>query len=258
MPPAIDHLVAVSSFDLPDMPSYDYLVPVPVAHGLSSTVNADYMQKFVPPSVPAPDAAQPPVFSSTQGVSGVSVGPVDLSGTDGQKMTDLMLSLDISRLTAKQKESGYLTLPPGFNVGTLRKMGDLKTVAMKDAAGEAMGVMCASTPDPQSPSPFLQALFNKVADTPVNGHKWCVYGPMGVGHGYQGQGVAPKMFANLRDELKSGTDYEYMVGFVALENAASYGVHTKKFGFEDVGHFQCNGKEFAAIVYDLRASPAKA
>jgi ribosomal protein S18 acetylase RimI-like enzyme len=197
------------------------------------------------------------VHAPAAGGAQAIAGAVSSSGFDTrdatlvQEVADLALSLDFRNMSDEQKASGgFLTLPPTFGPAMVRQLASLPSVVARGADGKPAGFMLASLPVENSPSPVLQELTRTFARSEHGRRPWAVYGPIGVGATFQGQGIAPRMFGQLRAQFE-GSGLEVLVGFVDARNTASLKLHTGKLGFATVGEFEVNGRSYVAIMYDM-------
>jgi ribosomal protein S18 acetylase RimI-like enzyme len=172
-------------------------------------------------------------------------------------VADLALSLDVRHVPADQRtRGGFLSLPLTFGPNTVAQLATLPSVVARGDAGAPVGFMLASEPVADSPSPIVRQLLLTFARS-AHGHRNCaLYGPVGVAASHQGQGLAATMFADLLKRMQ-GSGKEVLVGFVDTSNVPSLGLHTHKLGFEVIGQFEVQDRQFVAIMFDRTRVPSE-
>ena len=102
--------------------------------------------------------------------------------------------------------------------------------------------------------PFIQAINELLPSLlyqqrPVTDYQWFYYGPVLVRQEYRGKGLLQQLFEATKQKLAGRFDLG--VAFIAVENAASRGVHTQKLGLEPVGEINFQGQAYDILVFPV-------
>ncbi|MFE6599391.1 GNAT family N-acetyltransferase [Streptomyces albidoflavus] len=176
---------------------------------------------------------------------------------DAPALTALFAANRHDALTERQRaEQGFVQ--GSFDEAALRAMAGAGNVLVAEEAGALAGLVCLAAPgdvpDPPPPVAALLAAQDRLEwrGRPLSATRWLLYGPVVVGAGHRGKGVARGLYeAALRSAAPRA---EAVVAFVERANEASRKVHVDGFGMAVLGEYEVHGRAYEVVAAAARPS----